>query len=386
MQRYEFVAAGGGLAGLSLACQLIRSRLCGSSLLVVDRNPPGTRARSWSYWTDRPTIFDPIVCHRWSKLQVTIKGVSRVIALPGYRYEMVRGADLERFARQELSAHAGITFQVGAVDQILDGPGAARLIIDGELVEADWVFDSTQWAKARSSSWRANRLPMHFQGWAIETTADTFDPETATFLDFRTPQCHGVRFFYVLPFTERQALVQYVLFAPDCPKHDEARAALQTYLSRAWGLGDYSIGAEEAGSLPISASRRPRRLGPHVMAIGIKAGLVKPTTGFGFWRIQQDSAAIVRSLEQTSAPWDVPPISERHRLYDSLLLDVLARRSSEIEVIFGHLFAHNPIERVLRFLDETTTSAEDLALIATLPPGAFIESAARSLVFAVGPH
>jgi lycopene beta-cyclase len=113
------------------------------------------------------------------------------------------------------------------------------------------------------------------------------------------------------------------------------------------------------------------------MAIGARAGLVKPSTGYGFRRIQQDSAAIVRSLEATGRPWGVPPVPERHRMYDALLLDVLARRGPVVAEIFAALFARNPLGRVLRFLDETTTPAEEAALIATLPPRPFLEAMPR---------
>jgi lycopene beta-cyclase len=351
----------------------------------VDRQPPGASPRSWSYWTDQPTLFDPVVCHRWTQLQVASPRATRQLPLPGYRYEMVRGADLERFAHETLAAQPGVTFQIGAVEQILDGARAARVMIAGQPVDADWVFDSTQRPSRRPGRAQPYRLAMHFRGWTIDTPADTFDPGTATFLDFRTVQASGARFFYVLPFTPRQALVQLVLLAPDAPGPAAARAALDKYLRRAWDLGDYTVGAEEAGSLAITPAHRPRRLGPHVMAVGLKAGLVKPSTGFGFWRIQQDSAAIARSLTQTAAPWAVPPVSERHRWYDALLLDVLARHGGDIEAIFEELFARNPLERVLRFLDETTTPAEDVALAATLPSGPFIEAAARRLIPGLSP-
>jgi len=380
MQHYDFIIAGGGLAGLSLACGLARSSLGPAAMLIVDQNPPNSVRRSWSYWTDQPGLFDPIVYHRWSRLQVTSRAASMLIDLQRYRYEMVRSADLERYARQSLADCPNIVFWQGTVEQILDGPSGARVSVDGQPITAGWVFDSTHRPKAAADQKR-QRLSMHARGWVIETPAEAFDPEVATFLDFRTPQRHSLRFFYVLPFTRRQAMVQFVSFAPAGPGDAEAATALRAYLSRAMSIGEYWVVAEEAGSLPLSNARLARRRGPHVLAIGARAGLVKPSTGFGFRRIQQDTAAIVRSLEQTGTPWDNPPISERHRLYDGLLLDILSRRGGEVEAIFGDLFARNPIERVLRFLDEATTPVEDLALIATLPPGPFLEAASRGVIF-----
>jgi lycopene beta-cyclase len=381
MERFEIVIAGGGLAGLSLACRLACSAARPATMLIVDQNPPGSVQRSWSYWADQPGVFDPVVEHRWSQLLINSRSDSTLIDLGSYHYEMVRSLDLERFARQTLSAQPGIAFRQGLVEQILDGPGGACVVVDGQPVEADWVFDSSRRPGSTPRPRRRQRLSMHFRGWTVETRAEAFRPQAVTFLDFRTPQRHEARFFYVLPFTSCRAMVQFVLFAPASPDAEEAAATLKAYLGRSLGIDDYSVVAEEVGSLPLTSAHPARRRGPHVLTIGGKAGLVKPTTGFGFRRIQQDSAAIVSSLERTQAPWDIPPISDRHRLYDALLLDILARRGGEVETIFGELFAGNPIERVLRFLDEASTPMEDLALIGTLPAGPFIQAASRSLLF-----
>jgi lycopene beta-cyclase len=374
MPAYDFVIAGGGLAGLSLACHLVRSPLCGASILVIDRAPPGSD-RLWSYWTDRATLFDPIVQQAWSQIHIANRAYARTLDLPGCRFELVRGADLQRFARHELSLHANVTFWHGAVEGIHAGARGARVAANGQTVAAGWVFDSTHWPHAWARP--GQQLGMHFQGWTIQTQRPAFGPDAVTFLDTRTPQQHALRFFYVLPYSDRQALVEYVVYARERPRREEALAALHSYLPAAWGVSDYDVVGEEAGWLPMLAARAPRRLGPHHLAIGARAGLIKPTTGFAFRRIQADSAAIVRSLLRTGKPWSLPPVSERHRLYDALLLDVLERRGQAIEAIFAALFARNRLDRVLRFLDETSTPAEDLELIATLPTQPFLEALPR---------
>jgi lycopene beta-cyclase len=133
----------------------------------------------------------------------------------------------------------------------------------------------------------------------------------------------------------------------------------------------------ETGTLPIVPAHGPRRLGPRHLAIGARAGLVKPSTGFGLRRIQDDSAAIVEALVRVGRPWQPPAIVRRHRWYDALLLEVLGREPERLQSVFAALFARNPLERVLRFLDEATTPAEELQLIATLPARPFLEALPR---------
>jgi lycopene beta-cyclase len=85
-------------------------------------------------------------------------------------------------------------------------------------------------------------------------------------------------------------------------------------------------------------------------------------------RIQRDSEAIVRSLRQTGQPFTVPPDSARHRPYDAVLLELMRCRPELVEVIFECLFACNSLDRIVGFLDEATSLAEEARLAATLPP------------------
>jgi lycopene beta-cyclase len=104
------------------------------------------------------------------------------------------------------------------------------------------------------------------------------------------------------------------------------------------------------------------------MTIGVPGGRVKASTGYAFMRIQRDSAAIVRSLQQTGHPFGVPPDSRRHRRYDAALLGLMRHQPRQVQGVFARLFARNPLDRILRFLDETTSPYDEFVLASTLPP------------------
>jgi lycopene beta-cyclase len=110
------------------------------------------------------------------------------------------------------------------------------------------------------------------------------------------------------------------------------------------------------------------------MAIGTSGGMVKPSSGYAFTRIQADSAAIVRSLLQAGHPFDVPASPLIYRLCDTLMLHVMARHGKQAKPIFTTMFQNNPIERILRFLDETTSPGENLAMMASLPAWLFVRA------------
>ena len=373
--RYDFIIAGAGLAGLSLAQHLINSPLRDRSILIVDPDPKDRNDRTWSYWSDRPTLFDGLACRTWDQLHLAgLYGEMRV-NLHRYRYRTIRGSDFYNHARRELSQHPNVTWLRGTVEAIEDGAEAARVSINRESVAGQWVFDS----RPRHTGFddRYHQLKLHFKGWEIETARSAFDPCAATFLDFRTPQNQAVRFFYVLPFDERHALVEYTLFSnmPLLPR--EYEQAMQAYLRDVLKINDYQITRQESGVIPITDQPYPRRLGGRVMSIGMRGGRIKPTTGFAFMRVQADSAGIVQSLIEHDQPFGVPEDSTRYRLYDSMLLDIMEREPERIQTIFAALFKRNSIEHVLSFLDEQASLAQNVHMFANLPQAPFLQALVR---------
>ncbi len=373
-KHYDFILAGGGLAGLSLACHLVNSPLRDRSILIIDPDAKERNDRTWSYWTRQSGLFDGAVAHVWNHLRFVGSGDEMDVALGDYRYTTIRGDDFYRFARERLAACPTVHFLRGRVERIEDGPSYATVVVDGQAVTCDWAFDSLPTA-ARDE--RYTHLKLTFRGWEVETATATFDTTAATFLDFRTPARGDVRFFYVLPFTANRALVEYTLFTPARVTRAETEQAIGAYLRGVVGIDDYRIIAQEGGCLPITDQPMPRRLGRRVMAIGVHGGRLKPSTGFAFTRVQNDSAAIVASLQAHGHPCDVPEDSPLFRMLDAILLRVMVEHPEQIESAFAAMFGRNPVERILRFLDEEATPAEVVEMIATLPRAVFVQTALR---------
>lgn len=365
---YDYIIAGGGAAGLSLAYHLVHSPLRDRSILIVDKDAKDRNDRTFCFWTDRPGPFDEVVHRSWSQLQFVGEDFEKVLDLGAYRYQMIRGIDFYRFVRDALSAYPNVEFLQGTVERIDDGSDQARASVDGQIYTGKWIFDSRfRFSTFKPDPARTHSLRQHFIGWVIETPGKAFNPQAATFLDFRTPQKNEMRFFYVLPFSERQALVEYVLLSPD--DYDQA---LKDYLESALGIKDYRILAREAGVNPLSDYPFRRRAGRRVMTIGTLGGRVKPSSGYAFTRIQRDSAAIVHSLLQEGHPFNVPGTPGLYRLCDSLMLQVMYHQGGRIKSIFTAMFKNNPIERIFHFLDETASPWENLSMMASLPPWLFL--------------
>ncbi len=353
-------------------------------MLIVDRDAKDRNDRTWCFWTDRPTPFDGIVHRSWGQLHFAADGLQRIIPLAPYSYQMIRGIDFHRFVRQDLSGRRNVEFLRGTVQHVEDGPDGAIVTVDGRDCHGRWVFDSRfNPSLLGPPTPRYHRLLQQFKGWEIETPDGRFDPAAATFLDFRTPQKGAVRFFYLLPLSQRRALVEYVACVANPLLPSEAEEAFTRYVTGVLGIDGYRIVAQEGGVSPMTDRPFPRQVGRSILAIGVLGGRIKPSTGFAFTRIQQDSAAIVRSLLGSGHPFGLPPDSRRYRLYDSLMLQIMTRHGERVKPIFAALFKNNPIQRVLRFLDETGSPWENLLLIASLPDPLFLRALLRLAVLRI---
>lgn len=391
MQSYDIIIAGGGCAGLSLAYQLIHSPLRNRAILIIDRDDKDQNDRTWAFWTDSPTPFQPVVEREWRQLQFVTEAGEHLIPTDPWRYVMIRGDKWYRCIRELLAQHPNITWLKAPVKRIEDQPDGALVYFDPDnhgpapvaCVKGAWVFDSLFNISAfKPDPGSSLHLQQHFKGWHIETPDDRFDVDAATIFDFRTPQAsdRGVgdmRFFYLLPTSPRTALVEYVgLHLVDFD------TLLDGYVRAVLHISDYRIISNEIGITPMTDYAFPRQIGRHVMAVGIQGGLAKATTGYAYTRIQNDSAAIVASLMECGHPFAVPSVNRpAYRLLDSVMLEVMRTNPTCLKPTFEAMFSANPGLRVFRFLDERAGFAEVIKLVLTLPKLPFIAGAGR-LAFA----
>lgn len=186
-----------------------------------------------------------------------------------------------------------------------------------------------------------------------------------------------MHFFYVLPISERYALVESVLCTATPVSWELCEQALRVYLETNLGIKAYRTRREEQGISPLTDWPFPRQTGKRIMAIGTHGGMVKPSTGYAFLRMQEDSSAIVRSLLKVGHPFSVPPGPRRYRYFDSVMLEIMTHDGERIEPIFTAMFKRNPVERIFRFLDEVASLRENFIMIPSLPPQLLLQSLLR---------
>lgn len=353
------VVVGAGAAGLALAVQLAERQVPG---VVLVQSPEPAPPRTWCSWLTGSAWWDDAVSHTWPRIALHgPDGVRQEHALAPLRYAMVRSGDYAALAGRLL---AGRVQRVTAHVDRVDG-GHVRG--DGVDLHADLVFDTRPVASPPG-------MLQHFRGWTVRTQVDAFDPGVAGFMDLRVPQpTGGVAFTYVLPTSPREALVEHTLFSRDVwstQQYDEALGAATAHLQ------PLDVVATEQGVIPMTTAPFARQVGERVYRLGAGGGATRPSTGYTFSGAQRQAAAVAAAVAEGRNSTPPVPYPRRHLAMDALLLRALEGGHVDGASFFAGLFARQPAERVLRFLDGGTSPVEDLAIMRSAPRGAMLRALA----------
>ena len=372
----RIVIVGAGASGLAMLHHLLRNQTP-YEIHMVDPDFSSCENKTWCQWI-HPADRQPYHTHVWPAIDFRSPTVYRRQSHADLLYAHTHGAAYRAHVEQmDKGPHRvnWIKDRVRAFDY--ESQSGASVHLEKGRLQADWVF--TSWYPGRAS-----RIPLwqQFHGWVVETAEDRFDTGGMSLMDFDVPQIEGrPTFGYVLPFDPRKALIEITGFAPREWRTPVYERALSHYLESRMGLnrGDYEITGTESGRIPMGYIPFPGQPNPATFPIGTIAGAVKPTTGYAFSRIQETCAHLAQSLGRTGRPAYPPATHYRFRYYDRLLVDILLHQPQHSVRIFSDLFGKVEMNRIFRFLDESTTFCEEAALFARLPKRPFLASAWRHL-------
>lgn len=373
MPEYDYCITGAGCAGLSLLVRMLREPSFRSKkILLVDRDPKTTNDRTWCFWEKENGFFEEIVYHRWPELWFHNDEHSLLLPTDPYVYKMIRGLDLYQYCLNLIRESPNVTFLQACVERLESDRHATYAVIDGQKVTANYIFNSIPFQKDPSGL-HGHSLLQHFKGWMIEGLYPAFDPGKATLMDFRTAQHFGTTFFYVMPFSPTRALVECTLFSDRVLEQGQYDELLIEYISRTLKIKHYRLIEREFGVIPMTTKSFPGKEN-NIRHIGAAAGATKPSSGYTFSFIQNDTDQIIQSLLKKGLPSGMNT-DRRFRIYDRLFLNVLATHKLGGKQVFSSLFTQNTLRDLFAFLDNASTVTQDWKIIRSLPSRPFLRAA-----------
>lgn len=374
MDKYDYIVIGAGAAGiqfLNKACQ--ESFFQSKQILLIEKNLK-PQNKMWSFWEKEETFPSQYYEKKWSQARVGKFG-GDVYSLFPYRYCTIDSKKFIVESLQEIEGYENITIVQESVQDVV--VKEQTVITDCNSYFGDFVLDSRV---SRSINLKPHHiwLKQHFVGVTIETKNPVFDKGIVDFMDFSVEQKGNTRFMYVLPFSENRALFEYTLFSSQELSYGEYKSEVINYIEKKLGVEEYNILEEEQGVIPMTNYPFEEGNTCNYIKIGTAGGWTRSSTGFTFKNIQRKTDLLIEQLKRGNVNSKLL-ISQKYRLYDTLLLDILNHKNYLGADIFTSLFKRNKTENILDFLDETSTIKQDLRIIVSSPAIVYIKAILNQL-------
>jgi lycopene beta-cyclase len=365
---YQHIIIGGGCAGFQLAkamLQLPKSTV--KSILIIESSKEHY-PKSWCFWADEFHPYRNLVKKEWSSLSYKAFNNQKKFPLQNQTYQYIDSQDFIDSHLVEFANDPRISIIYDTVSSIENLGNGCLVNCSERIYQAEYVYSSVP-----NLSTNSNYKPkvwQHFLGWEISFTENNFNPEEATLMDFDVDDNIDGRFIYILPFTEKRALVECTVFSTQAYSTKSFENSLETYLDKNFGA-NYKILKNEKGSVPMMRVENTMNF-DRLIPIGTAAGCIKASTGYSFVRNIEHTKKIIEFLKGSNK---LPNLAyTRFDFYDKLLLWIIENEKHEIKRIFHLLFKHNSIKSILLFLDEKTSICQDLRIFYSLPIFTFLNA------------
>jgi lycopene beta-cyclase len=371
--KYDYIIAGAGCAGYSLLYHLLQDPILSKKkILVLDANLNKGNDRTWCFWEDQAGPFESIVCKKWSNIEVLKGSMHRSLPTAPFEYKMIQGIDFYQYVTDFAKGFDNVEWvasKILSIDSI--NANSARVNWEGGSANAGYVFSSINGERIQSKLWQ------HFKGIVVEFDNAVFDDTVARLMDFNVPQMDATAFMYLLPLTDKKALVEYTLFSPTILASAEYDHVLDAYMEEHYKGVAYQIQHSEMGAIPMTSKKLTSSDGA-VVSIGTMGDAVKASTGYAFQFIQKQTQQIVSQLKLNQAL--NPAVHHtRHQFYDAVLLYILEHQKMAGDEIFARIFKKNTAATVFKFLSNTSTLLDDIKIMTSLPTQIFLPAAIKVL-------
>lgn len=376
---YDYVIVGAGAAGIHLLLAMLKDPFFQNRrILILEKNEKKGSEKTWSFWEKGDGKWEQIIRKEWSKAAFITNNHELELNLLPYRYKTILEIDFYNWAKKEVKNNPTIDW---IQDEVLEIEDKAIVILKGKKdnYRAHHVFDSRP-PLLNTIKFQSNiTVLQHFKGFFLETEQEVFDPKVFTMMDFRIKHNNSTSFTYVLPFTEKEALIEFTLFTPDLIEDEEYTLYLKQYLKNYIGTEQFTIQKVEKGIIPMTTYPFYKFHKEKITNIGTAGGWVKPSSGYSFKNSERNAKKVVENIKRDFYPAN-GLTNPRFRFYDRVFLRLLYEKNFLGEELFSDMYMKNKIENIFRFLDEETTVAEELRLISNFRKLPFMKAAFKQLV------
>jgi lycopene beta-cyclase len=399
---YDYIFIGMGASNSLILKKLIESNTFkNKKVAVIEAQQKNENDKTYCFWASPkdPIVseLNAIISHSYKKIEIN-KTLSQDISSHPYYY--IKSIDLYQYTSNLIEQNKIAKFQAKCFD-IVENSTLCAVHTDHGVFQAKLIFDSRP-PKIDNT----NHIHLHqsFYGLQVKFNKELFDSNAFEMMNFDVEQDQFTQFFYVLPFSNKEALIELTRFGAEKINIDYAKDVLAKKIELLFG--PYEVVTEEIGCIPMTNYSHPQSELIGVVNTGARANLIKPSTGYGFkkmflyaeeisqsisnlskgpvaehstsfhtrHRVKQERAFFAKATK-VKGSWGNFNSKSRFKFYDSLLLIILLRWPYLGKEIFSKLFRAQKISTVFSFLDETTNLLQEIKIFASLPFKPFLKAA-----------
>ena len=377
-EKYDYIICGAGLSGLILASRIFEDRFFDDkNILLIDKDLKSSVNKTWCFWETGNSVWKDYIVKSWDTVIFKSKGFKKEKSLKNYSYKMIKSKFfLDSIINKIKQANNFDFFQDEIVD-FVESENNVLVKTKSNQFLANNVFNSCVDIDEIKSKTSYPFLLQHFLGWTIETKESVFNEKKATIMDFSIDQKDETRFFYVLPLSDKKALIEFTVFSKDLLKKDEYELELIKYI-KSLKIDKYKIIEDEFGVIPMTCYPFERKNTSKILNIGTAGGWTKPSSGYTFKFIEKNTLKLLTHIKKNTQFLNFK-IKTRHWIYDLIFLDVLYKNNYLGSNLFTKMFSKNPMEKIFMFLDNETSITDELKITASFPKRIFTNSLVNNI-------
>lgn len=378
----DLAILGAGCAGLSLARELAL-RGVKQSVLILEPRQEYEDDRSWCFWSkaqgNLSNELAPLISHSWPGWAFGLRGHTQESrSCQGIYYHFVRSIDFYKNCLATLGKCASVQLRMGSSVTGLtphekgwfvtcsDGNYIAKQVVDTRPPHASLIEQSTMF-----QCFMGVELKLDDLGSVNETEVELM---TQMHIDNNT-----FCFNYVLPYSHNRLLAEVTLFADTPLSPQELQTKLDKLLiNRGWQ--HHGILRREYGILPMGLPPVESNLDSMPIQAGMRGGALRPSSGYGFMRIQRWASLCAQQYCNTGQL--LPQVTSGFwiQLMDKIFLNVLKMEPQLTPELFHRLIGKLPPDRFVRFMNDQASFYDCVCVMACLPKTPFLKALVRLMI------
>jgi lycopene beta-cyclase len=373
---FDIAILGGGCSGLSLAGRFSKTKIA-SKVIILEARDNYIHDRNWSFFLKNNLLpaYSDIITKSWSSWKFSDLKEQLEHHSPDYSYVTVQSINfyhkmlalIKADSRQSLKTST----KVEAVEWL---PKRNSFLISthNERIESKVIIDTRSWPTRELLE--LSSYYQIFYGTEVELERDFFDDSSAQLMMNMKPLETGMAFSYILPFSKREALIEYTVFSSCYQDPLTLKESLEQCL-KSLGLPEaYRVKNVECAVLPMGQVFKSCNYLGRYYSLGIRGGHLRESSGYGFLTLNQISETVISGLEKLRKVKIPKGYSPFTRLADRHFIKTIKEQPEATPEIFMALARNLSPEVFARFMNNSHSSFELLKIIWAVPKRPFLRA------------